>query len=85
MTVRYSVEILPQAIDEIAEFAKSDPEGVSALLDRLELLADEPRPARAFAYGPDHLRLQVGFYRVLVEVDDGVPRVLVAHVGRAGS
>ena len=86
MTVGYDVEFRPQAIDEIAEFAKADREGVRALLDRLELLADDPRPAGAFAYGPDHLRVQVGFYRVLIEIDeDEPPRVLIAHVGRAGS
>jgi mRNA interferase RelE/StbE len=86
VTVTYDVEFRPQAIDEIAAFAKADPEGVRALLDRLELLADQPRPTGAFAYGPDHLRLQIGFYRVLIQIDEDAPRrVLIAHVGRAGS
>lgn len=81
----YGVEFRPAAIDQVAEFAKVDPEGIRVLLDRLELLATEPRPAGAFAYGPDHLRLHVGFYRVLIQVEDEVSRVLIAHVGRAGS
>lgn len=85
MTVNYEVEFRPLAIDELAAFAKTDPEGIRTLLDRLELPAVDPRPAGAFAYGPDHLRLQVGFYRVLAQVDDDPPRVLIAHVGRAGS
>lgn len=81
----YRLEFWPDAIDQVAEFAKADPGGVRALLDRLELLAGDPRPAGAFAYGRDHLRVHVGFYRVLIQVEDEVPRVLIAHVGRAGS
>ncbi|WP_034270921.1 type II toxin-antitoxin system RelE family toxin [Actinospica robiniae] len=81
----HRVEFRSDAIDQVAEFAKADPDGIRALLDRLDLLAGEPRPAGAFAYRPDHLRIHVGFYRVLIQVEDEISRVLVAHVGRAGS
>jgi mRNA interferase RelE/StbE len=83
--VTHRVEFRPGAIDQVAEFAKEDPDGVRALLDRFELLAEQPRPAGAFAYGTGHLRLHVGFYRVLIQVEDAPPRVLIAHVGRAGA
>lgn len=81
----HHVEFRPGAIDQIADFAKADPEGIRVLLDRLELLAEQPRPTGAFSYGIDHLRWHVGFYRVLIQVDDEPARVLVAHVGRAGA
>jgi mRNA-degrading endonuclease RelE of RelBE toxin-antitoxin system len=83
--VIYSVEFRPGAIDQVAEFAKEDPDGIRALLDRFELLAEQPRPTGAFTYGTEHLRLHVGFYRVLIQVEDEPPRVLIAHVGRAGA
>lgn len=83
--MNHRVEFRPGAIDQVAEFAKADPDGIRALLDRLDLLAGEPRPVGAFAYRTDHLRLHVGFYRVLIQAEDEASRVLIAHVGRAGS
>ncbi|GAB3061821.1 hypothetical protein GCM10027053_25220 [Intrasporangium mesophilum] len=66
-------------------FMADDPKGLAAVFDAVDELADDPRPASAFAWGnADRLRLRVGRYRVLYEVDERVVRIVVIHVGRAG-
>jgi mRNA interferase RelE/StbE len=43
-----------------------DPLGIRAVLDAIDRLADDPRPAGSFPYGsPDLRRLRVGRYRIL--------------------
>ena len=54
-----------RAIDQAAAFL-DDPPGIRAVLDAIDLLVDDPRPAGSFPYGsPDLRRLRVGRYRIL--------------------
>jgi mRNA interferase RelE/StbE len=49
------------AIDQAARFLRDDPAGVTAVLDAVGQLADDPRPTESFPYGsPDRRRLRVG-------------------------
>ena len=40
-----------KAIDQAAGFLADDPAGLGALLDAVDRLADDPRPAESFPYG----------------------------------
>lgn len=65
-----SLQILyeEQAINQAAGFLTDDPEGLAGVLDAIDHLIDDPRPATSFPYGSADLRrLRVGRYRVLVE------------------
>ena len=58
-----------------------DPQGIRAVLDAIDRLADDPRPAGSFPYGsPDLRRLRVGRYRVLYEITEEA--VAVRHIAR---
>jgi mRNA interferase RelE/StbE len=81
--VRYTVDIEADALQQALALSKVDPEGVALVIARIELLAENPRPAAAFPYGPDAVRLHVGFYRVMAAIDDQDTRVVVTHIGRA--
>lgn len=78
-----------KAIDQAAGFLADDPAGLGALLDAVDRLADDPRPAESFPYGsPDLRRLRVGRYRVMygskaTRWNSGVPPLFL--VGRARS
>jgi mRNA interferase RelE/StbE len=51
------------------------------VLDAIDRLADDPRPAGSFPYGsPDLRRLRVGRYRVLYEITEDA--IAVRHVAR---
>jgi mRNA interferase RelE/StbE len=79
----YTVDFEGDALEQALVLAKVDPEGVAQVMARIELLAENPRPSGAFPYGPNAVRLHVGFYRVMVAVEDEEARVVVIHVGRA--
>jgi mRNA interferase RelE/StbE len=81
--VRYTVDIEADALQQALALSKVDPEGVALVIARIELLAENPWPAGAFPYGPDAVRLHVGFYRVMAAIDDQDTRVVVTHIGRA--
>jgi mRNA interferase RelE/StbE len=58
-----------------------DPQGIRAVLDAIDRLADDPRPAGSFPYGsPDLRRLRVGRYRVLYEITDDA--IAIRHIAR---
>jgi mRNA interferase RelE/StbE len=74
------VEYDERAIDQAAAFL-DDPDGIRALLDAIDRLADDPRPAGSFPYGsPDLRRLRAGRYRVLYEITGQT--VAVRHIAR---
>jgi mRNA interferase RelE/StbE len=69
-----------RAISQAAAFL-DDPPGIRAVLDAIDRLADDPRPAGSFPYGsPDLRRLRVGRYRVLYEITQDA--VAIRHIAR---
>jgi mRNA interferase RelE/StbE len=78
--VSLRVEYDERAINQAASFL-DDPYGIRAVLDAIDRLADDPRPAGSFPYGsPDLRRLRAGRYRVLYEITDET--VAVRHIAR---
>ncbi|MGK5696645.1 type II toxin-antitoxin system RelE family toxin [Streptomyces sp. URMC 128] len=78
----YEIIFEPHALDAAARFLKADPSGLALVLDTIDKLADDPRPAGSVPYGLDIRRLRVGDYRVLYAIDDDVIHILVTHLGR---
>ncbi|MFD3513933.1 type II toxin-antitoxin system RelE/ParE family toxin [Streptomyces sp. NPDC058657] len=73
------------AIDAAARFLKDDQDGLRQLMDAVDLLAEQPRPAGTAEYGsPDLRRMHVGRYRVLYEIKDETVTIVVIHIGRTG-
>ena len=78
MSVRIDYD--ERAISRAAAFL-DDPPGIRAVLDAIDRLADDPRPAGSFPYGsPDLRRLRVGRYRVLYEITQDA--VAIRHIAR---
>ena len=77
---------VPQkAISQAAAFL-DDPQGIREVLDVIDRLADDPRPAGSFPYGsPDLRRLRVGRYRVLYEITQDAVAIRHIACGIAGS
>ena len=75
----YVVRILPSTLKDILALPKT----VRARVQRkIDGLASDPRPAGAKALkGERRLRIRVGDYRIIYEVDDGELIVLVVRVG----
>ena len=74
------VEYDEQATDQAAAFL-DDPNGIRTVLDAIDRLADDLRPAGSFPYGsPDLRRLRAGRYRVLYEITRET--VAVRHIAR---
>jgi mRNA interferase RelE/StbE len=81
--VSYSVTWSESAVSAGARFLADDPDGLARVLDATELLADHPRPSEAFSYGSaDLLRIRVGRYRILYEIDVPAQSITVLNVGR---
>ena len=79
------IEYDERAISQAAAFLDDLP-GLREVLDAIDRLADDPRPAGSFPYGsPDLRRLRAGRYRVLYEITEDA--VAVRHIARgiAGS
>jgi mRNA interferase RelE/StbE len=76
--VSLQVDYDERAIDQAAAFL-DDPRGMRAVLDAIDQLADDPRPAGSFPYGsPDLRRLRLGRYRVLYEITEDA--IAVRHI-----
>ncbi|WP_432125966.1 type II toxin-antitoxin system RelE family toxin [Streptomyces sp. bgisy082] len=81
----HSIVWSESAIAAAVRFLKDDPDGLSQLMDAVDLLADRPRPEGSTAYGsPDLRRMHVGFYRVMYEITEATVTLVVIHVGRLG-
>ncbi|MET7380265.1 type II toxin-antitoxin system RelE/ParE family toxin [Streptomyces sp. NPDC005526] len=79
----YEIFFEPHALDAAARFLAEDPSGLAVVLDTIDKLADDPRPAGSTPYGsPDLRRLRVGDYRVLYAIEQDVIHILVTHLGR---
>lgn len=83
MTDRFHVEWDPATQARAMTLAEGDPAGVLAVFDTVDLLADNPRPRGAFPYGPNAVRLQIGLYRAVAEIDDETHTVRITHIGRS--
>lgn len=71
----------PEALAQAERLAKDDPDGVRQVFAAVDRLAENPRPDGAFG-SADLLRIHVGVYRVLYEINDRQVRVTVIHLGR---
>ena len=79
----YEIVWADEAFAAAQAFMADDPAGLSKVFTVVDGLATDPRPPEAFAWGSsDFLRLRVGSYRVLYEVDDHMVRIDVFHQGR---
>ncbi|MFD3542458.1 type II toxin-antitoxin system RelE/ParE family toxin [Streptomyces sp. NPDC058662] len=71
------------AVSRAARHLADDPDGLRQLLHAVDLLAGQPRPPGAAAYGAGLRRIHVGRYRVVYEITSGAPpAVVITHVGR---
>jgi mRNA interferase RelE/StbE len=79
--VTYEVIWEPEALTQAERLAKTDPDGVRQVFTTVDRLSRNPRPRGAFG-SSDMLRIHVGAYRVLYEINDRQVRVSVIHLGR---
>lgn len=77
----YSVIWEPEALTQAERFAKDDPEGVRQVFAGVDHLAHDSRPKGAFG-SAGLLRIHIGIYRVMYEINDIEIRVSVIHLGR---
>ena len=81
----YEIAWTDEALAAAGAFMLDDPAGLVTVFDAVDDLAGDPRPPTAFPWGSTaFLRLRVGRYRVLYEIDDRVIRIDVVHLGRSG-
>ena len=76
---KYSVELKPSARKELERLT---PTVIARIFPRLEMLADEPRPAgcKKLKGGQKEWRIRVGDYRVVYTIDDAKQRVSVTRI-----
>jgi len=81
--VAYRLEFVPSALRELEKVAPDSRRRVVRAIDRL---AKEPRPPGAKALRGDRsgLRIRVGDYRVLYEVDDDQLLITIGRVAQRG-
>jgi mRNA interferase RelE/StbE len=82
--VSYEVVWADEALAAAQRYLADDRQGLVQVFAATDLLADDPRPSGAFAWGVDRFRIHVGRYRVIYEVVDRTVTVEVVHLGRAG-
>lgn len=81
----FEIDYREQALNAAAGFMKDDLDGVRRVMDAVDVLAGEPRPAVSVPYGSRNLRrIHVGRYRVLYEIDEAANEIIVLHIGRTG-
>ena len=81
--MNYEIIFEPHALDAAARFLEEDPSGLALVLDTIDKLASDPRPAGSIPYGsPDIRRLRIDDYRVLYVIDHEVIHILITHLGR---
>jgi mRNA interferase RelE/StbE len=80
----YEILWADEAFAAAQVFMADDPAGLAAVFDAVDGLASNPRPPGALPWGgTDVLRLRIGRYRVLYEIDDQVVMIDVIHQGRS--
>ena len=81
----YEIVWADEAFAAAQVFMADDPAGLLGVFNGVDDLARNPRPSAAFQWGnTEVLRLRMGRYRVLYEIDDQLIRIDVIHLGRSG-
>lgn len=80
----YAVVWADEAFVAAQTYMTDDPNGLARLFDTVDLLANQPRPAGAFAWGVDRYRIHIGRYRVIYEINAQTVTIEVVHLGRSG-
>ena len=81
----YEIAWADEALAAAQAFMVDDPAGLATVFDTVDNLATNPRPPAAIPWGSTNfLRLRVGRYRVLYQIDDHVIRIDEIHLGRSG-
>jgi mRNA interferase RelE/StbE len=76
---RYSIRIKSSVRKDLRHIPNKD---VQRILQRIESLADDPRPTRAeMLAGDGKYRIRQGNYRILYTVEDDVLTIQVVKVG----
>jgi mRNA interferase RelE/StbE len=75
----YKIELKPSAQRELKKLPKRLQRRI---VNKIDLLADDPRPSGAekLSGGHDYYRIRVGDYRILYEIQDKVLLVIVIRV-----
>jgi len=79
----YEVQWSDEALASAMHFLVDDRDGLLQVFAAVDLLAHDPRPVDAFAWGGGRFRLRVGRYRVLYEITDLAVTIEVIHLGRS--
>ncbi|MCE0536991.1 type II toxin-antitoxin system RelE/ParE family toxin [Kineosporia rhizophila] len=70
-----------RALDQASAFLADDQEGLRQVMDAIDALTADPRPADSFPFGsPDLRRIRIGRYRVVYEIKGET--VSVGHIAR---
>lgn len=81
----YEIAWADEALVAAQAFRTDDPAGLATVFDTVDDLANNPHPPTASPWGSTaFLRLRVGRYRVLYEINDRLIRINVIHLGRSG-
>jgi len=81
----YEIAWADEAFAAAQAFMADDPAGLATVFDTVDDLASNPRPPTALPWGSTaFLRLRVGRYRVLYEINERLIRIDVIHLGRSG-
>jgi mRNA-degrading endonuclease RelE of RelBE toxin-antitoxin system len=83
--VTWQVQWEPAALNEATGYLKDDPQGVDALLQATDQLAENPRPEGSRAWGTHHRRLHHGPWRILYRFDQDTRTLHIEHVGQTGA
>jgi len=76
---KYKIEIKRSAVKEVERLPRKD---ILAVLDKIKLLADDPRPNDCKKLsGQEKYRIRCGDYRILYLIEDNILIVYVVKVG----
>lgn len=70
------------ALAAAQQHVNDDRDGLLAVFEVVDQLADDPSPADAFSWGPGVFRRRVGRYRIVYALDGQARTVHVVHLGR---
>ena len=79
---RATIGRLESATRQLAALRRTDRAGIDQVMDALNMLKRNPRPAGASRMGPDRMRIHVAQYRVIYRIEGSDPVIItVEHVG----